>query len=96
MKQTFKVTKDILRKAADAMEQNGSPTVDCAVARAIRKVYPDACCGIGTACLNVEGWMADPIPLPSEVSTYISTFDRSSYEERLALPEFEFTLEIPV
>lgn len=96
MLQTFKVTTEILKEAAEAERDHQSlyiPSGECAIAKAIRVLYPNAYMGI-TAC-DMTGTADSAINVPLEVTQYVRQFDRSSYEERLEMPEFEFQLEVP-
>lgn len=95
MLKTFKVTKEILREAADAEKNHPNLYIasrECAIAKAIRVSYPKAEMGITHA--DLLGDSGDVI-VPVEVTNYIRQFDASSYEERLEMPEFEFQLEVP-
>lgn len=69
----------------------------CAVALAVQDIFPRA--SVGTTHINPFPWdiMARPIYLPPEAIAFINQFDdlAGKPEERMALPELSFEVEIP-
>lgn len=109
MKLKIKVTKDILRRSmmCGTIIGNGGlmtplPSSNCAIAVAIKDIFPSAAIGtIGMLFIKEEqdngAWKGSPygLDLDKDTQQYISKFDSSTPEERLELPEYEFTIEVP-
>lgn len=99
MKLQIKITKDVLRRSMwcgtkDAPETIGYSNSSCAIALAIRDIFPDA---------SIErGWIC-PFGRVHEARIYHNqnnftyAFDElhDTPEKRLDLPEFSFTISIP-
>ena len=98
----IRVTKDILERS----KYCGSHTEHCAVAQAVRDIFPKACVchtHIFPFSIPFSGSPNDIIMnlgernviiLPTAARDYILSFDRCSVEGRVNLPEFEFEVEI--
>lgn len=109
MKLKIKVTKDILRRSmmcGTVISNSGLmtpiPSSNCAIAVAIRDIFPSA--AIGTVRMlfikeegDNEAWGNSPygLDLDKDTQQYISKFDSSTPEKRLEMPEYEFTIEVP-
>lgn len=93
MKLKIKVTKDILEKSKSCQHK---PT-SCAVANSVRDIFPDvSVLGPYMYVTSAEFGPREKIILPENVASYIATFDTyKSDEERAAMPEIEFEIEIP-
>jgi hypothetical protein len=100
----IKVTKEILKKSMYCGTKSESTELivkNCAVALAVRDIFPEACvasryiCPFGSRS-NPMGPEYD-IELPQEASSFISRFDgyMAIPEMRLKMEEFEFEVEIP-
>lgn len=92
--QTFKVTKELLKQAADDVKAEGRLSQCCAITAALRVKYPEA---TSAWSISFNGSYEDRTAIYAvpEVIHYMNLFDGSTYEERLNLPEFEFTLDVP-
>lgn len=92
--QTFKVTKEVLKKAADALQEKDNVRLsnNCAISMAMRPKYPNV--GTGFYIFPNESFNLS-IPTPIELLAYMNSFDKGDYAARITLPEFEFTLDIP-
>jgi hypothetical protein len=96
-KLTIKVTKDILQKSmlCGTFDEflGGEPVgKSCAIALAIRDIFPDA--SVGTDYIELKG--GQRIYLPREAMVFISIFDglKSTPRKRLHLSEFSFDIMI--
>lgn len=94
MLQTFKVTKAIIKQAAELMLEGGYPSQCCAVTLAVRKKYPTASIGGYTGILDDSGSIESVVTFQFDTVKYMSDFDHANYEQRLELPEIEFSIEI--
>jgi hypothetical protein len=93
--QTFKVTKELLKQAVEDVVYLGKAYAEhCAISAALRLKYPNVESS-GWIIFDRKDGLTTMIPAPDEVQDYIFQFDHSTYSERLALPEFEFTLDVP-
>lgn len=92
MKYNLKVTKEILKQSADNMENGMKPSEGCAIVTAIRTIFPNATMGImWTKKRNTspnEWYMVS-----REIQEYAVNFDKGTYEDRIDMPEFEFTIK---
>lgn len=98
----IKVTKDVLAKTANCSGQYSS---NCAVAYAIRDIFPFA--QVYEGCIEVwndhdmsfNSRLIGIIDLPSEATNFIEKFDKfmgpDQIEERKAMSELDFEIEIP-
>lgn len=95
IKMKIKVTKEILKKSMWCGTIGlGGVTENCAVALAVRDIFPEATVWY---CTISTGPRCQIIQMPDEVAPFIINFDRLSHapEKRLELPELEFEIEIP-
>lgn len=95
------VTKDILEKTKLCGHYNNDTNnvvSNCAVALAVRDIFPHAQVGYGTiapfSASNDLSYYNLSIDLPEEVTHYIKAFDRLSPDKRPSLHEIEFEVEI--
>lgn len=93
MKLTIKITKEVLEKTKMCGKSSGLELIaeNCAIAYAIRRLFPKATVGPWNLFFD----LATKTPLPLVAQSFIETFDYSSIEERLLLPEFSFDIEVP-
>jgi len=89
MKYTFKVTKEILKESVKKLTNGDTSSRSCAIACAVQKQFPDA--RMGNIWLHVDH---RDIAVSKSVSDYVAMFDTAEMEDRLNLPEFEFTLNL--
>lgn len=98
MKLKIKITKQILEESKMCGVSNfiGRVGEHCAIALAVREIFPKAV--VGRREINPFGFskgIPTIIDLPDEATYFIDRFDRSTVEKRVALPEFEFEINIP-
>ena len=98
----IRVTKEIL----DRSKYCGSSIDNCAIAQAVRLIFPDACvshqyifpfsipCSGTTAEIVAKLGVENIIKLPEEAYCFICDFDRNSVEDRPRMRELEFEVEI--
>ena len=103
MKLKIKVTKQILKESMycgtelhnGSTNKNSSYTIDsnCAIACAIREIFPKATVGNMYISLDYPKF----ITLPLKAIKFISKFDNliATPQKRLNLPEIEFTIDVP-
>jgi len=102
----IKVTKEILEKSkyciATGKADKGGAGFNCAVALAIRDIFPDAWIHRDTITPfsfsdnNTEAYFGGArIHLPNEAIEYIKEFDATPFGMRTSMPEIEFEVEIP-
>jgi len=91
MKLKIKVTKDVLKRSAKCQS---SPWKNCAIATAIREIFPVA--GVMNSKIRIDGF--PDIFLPEAAQIFIKDFDKLQYSpsSRLNMPELEFEVNIPV
>lgn len=101
VKLKIKVTKDILQRSM--MCGTGITTIDqlgissnCAIALAIRDIFPGATVGVDKVCFGVHGGYISSI-LPEIAKGFIADFDRKKRKphRRLLMDEIEFEIEVP-
>lgn len=85
----IKVTKEILERSKMCGSGNLNPSQNCAIALAVRDIFPDAT--IGVECIHV----GRVIWLPMEAQKFIERFDRIGPLERLRMEEIEFEVKVP-
>lgn len=100
------VTKDILEKSKNC--SNTERGKNCAIALAIRDVFPDATVGTnsiyfykdrekvlftGETIVIKEIWTS--MDLPTEASDFIDNFDISTPEERVKITPISFDIDVP-
>lgn len=93
----IKVTKEVLKRSMWCSTKPGviECAKNCAIAIAVRDIFPDATVGISTMGF---GFATDlSVNLPEIACKFIISFDslRNKPEMRLGLPELEFEIEIP-
>ena len=101
MKLKITVTKDILKrsmmcgKPTEAWSAENAPNKNCAIALAIRDIFPNA--EVHRQQILILTKPHSTIKLPSEAVSFIDLFDglRNTPEERLDLPEFSFEIDLP-
>ncbi len=108
MKLKIKVTKDILRRSmmcGVVDNSNHTPAENCAIALAVRDVFPHAkvflasmsLLGLQPYCTQIEPTLRDYVETDWDVTKFIQQFDelRKHPARRLGMPELEFTIEVP-
>jgi hypothetical protein len=100
MKILIKVTKQVLEASKMCgVEDRMHFTTHCAIAFAVREVFPDAeVCSNYQAeikCRHVIGTPLFKIPLCEKATDFIYTFDSCTPEERAKLNPIEFTIDVP-
>lgn len=93
MKILIKVTKDVLRRSAGCTAGKTIISQNCAVALALRDLFPQAQVGYPDMCFYFG--QREEYILNSDVLMFIHRFDKASPEERLLFPEFSFEIEVP-
>lgn len=96
MKIKIKVTKDILKRSAmcGTFSQIAKVIENCAIALAVREVFPNAV--VGQTSIRPFGYNITPsIELPRCAKHFIKLFDKSCPIQRVSMPEFEFTVDVP-
>ena len=98
MKLKIKVTKEVLKKAmycGTDDKPGGTPSENCAIALAVRDLFPKA--RVFTTDLSLTEFLNNYIPHSPSTMYYILKFDSLSEtpEKRLELPEYEFEIEVP-
>ena len=103
----IKVTKEILRQTCNCGNGNaleGQLNSHCAIAVAIRDVFPEALVEELGIFLNHKEYVAKwhtqnpdkfDIKLPAKASRFILNFDLNDAIERMAMNPIEFEVEIP-
>lgn len=102
MRLKIKVTKEILRKSCYCpslfeIDQSDDKAMDhlmnnCAIAHAVKDLFPQAVVYVYSMQLMPK---TDGIRSPSNMSAYITQFDKLSPKERLLMPEEEFEVDVP-
>lgn len=92
MKILIKITKDVLRRSAMC---RGNITENCAVALAVRDMFPESWMGRAYLCLSYGYTKYYYITVNNNVTQFIKSFDISTPAQRLLLPEFSFEIEVP-
>ncbi len=99
----IKVTKDILEKSkmcgvgyqGYSTQDKLKPSENCAIALAVRDIFPNASVGYNEIIFDVEDKDSDWTFTTAPMFEFISEFDRATPMERPFLPEKEFELKIP-
>lgn len=103
----IKITKEILYASARCGKDGLSAVPSgCAFALAVRDIFPNALVFMGgivpflhtdllSCTLQEMGLRGSAFGITEAMRKFIVLFDKSSYNERLVLPENEFELEIP-
>ena len=92
IKLQVKVTKEILRESMYCGMDGKLPNSNCAVALAVRQIFPKA--SVGSVGYLPFGYIGNQIK--HDGSEFISLFDslKSTPEKRLSIPETTVTLDI--
>lgn len=97
MKIKIKVTKEILKKSmmCGVRMEPGGITQNCAVALAVREIFPNADVTSFNIWLNDE--LFTNIRLPENVKRFVSLFDyyRTNPSARLDMESIDFEIEVP-
>jgi hypothetical protein len=96
MRITIKITKEVLKETMFCGGIYGNNnTTNCAVAFAVREVFPNA--RVGAETLNFGVGVPEFAYLPQRASVFIDRFDSlvGTPSERLLLPEFSFDIHVP-
>ena len=96
MKLKIKVTKEIINEAKFCGITTTPPSKHCAIALAVRDIFPNAEVGCWEIGLHSQtSSKIITIPLPDEAQNFISKFDMSSVIERVNMREIEFDVDLP-
>jgi hypothetical protein len=88
------VTKEILEKSKMCGTKLGIlMSENCAIAIAVRDIFPDACVGNPQILLGVLPF--DVVNLPIDAIKFIERFDVSSPQDRVNMEPISFEIEIP-
>lgn len=96
MKLKIKVTKEVLRKSmfcGTAMAESASISDNCAIALAVRDIFPFA--QVTPWSIKTNCRLPAIISLPENAKEFIYEFDELSPAKRLLLPELEFEIDLP-
>lgn len=97
MKIEIKITKEVLRRSMWCGVDNSKPrSQSCAIAVAIRDIFPSACVGFPDIALQGR-YKPRCVKLPNEALSFIRDFDMlvNVPEKRLNFPEFSFEIDVP-
>ena len=94
MKILIKVTKEILERSAMCGVRDWGRSTTCAVAVAVRDLFPAA--RIGYPSISFDDGLSyyDKIMTP-EMASFIGRFDDSTPEERRAMSPISFEIDVP-
>lgn len=97
MKLKIKITKKILEesKMCGTKDCMGVVTKNCAIAVAVREIFPKASVQFSYIEPFGEFITSKSIYLPEEATAFIHEFDDLNAEQRVNLAEFEFEVDIP-
>lgn len=97
MKLKIKVTREMLKKSAFCNNERGEAPTNCAIAMAVRDIFPNARVSIMNIHFDsIDGVsIGDYITLPPEVIRFINQFDTAIPSVRSKLPEIEFEILVP-
>lgn len=88
---TIHITKEVLEESKNC---SGAKGRTCAVAVAIRHIWPKAYVCTDEAYLNGK-WYKDVAKLPLMAQNFIDGFDRSTPEVRIAMEPISFNIVVP-
>lgn len=94
----IKVTKDVLQKSKYCgILESGKITENCAIAVAVRGIFPRAHVNHSNIVYSYGTQETGPIvsQLPYKAKEFISVFDKSTPDQRVAMPELEFEVSVP-
>lgn len=101
MKFQINITQDVLNATKDC---NDNTDENCAIAHAIRDLFPEASVGCSTIYFKKDlnkpfdfhdNRKAEEIDLPLIAMLFIKDFDNKSPEERVKIKPFSFFINIP-
>jgi len=94
MKLKIKVTKETLRKSMMCGVKDDNVGENCAIALAVREIFPKAIVGHR---IYLEGDIRFIAYLPIEAKNFIRLFDSyfKTPQQRLGLPELKFEIKVP-
>src|SRR5688572_10299734 len=87
------VTKEILEKSKDCGYGGGPTPYNCAVALAVRDIFPRAC--VGGNFWSPDQCVFDSYILPAEAIGIINKFDLTEPDDRPNITPISFEIEIP-
>lgn len=88
------VTKEILERTKNCSTYVEFSTTNCAVALAVRDVFPDA--KVWANHINpLTGDVKDIMTLPLEAQDFIEAFDDAGPEERVKMNPISFEVNVP-
>lgn len=85
----IKITKEILEKSKNCQDKDLER--NCAISLAIRDVFPYASTDNSSICPFSDDL---EISLPKKAVSFIDEFDLSSPQERVLMPEIEFSIRV--
>lgn len=94
MKILIKVTKEILHHSAMCGHDGKMRSTNCAIALAVRELFPSASIGNPNYSLNGKDGF-DNNYLPPKAVAFITRFDSTSPSERRWMKPFSFELDVP-
>jgi len=99
MKIKITVTKDVLRRSmwCGTIRAIGATGENCAIALAIRDIFPDAHVGYHAIRPNGLSDNFGIMHISDDTTFFIQTFDSllSKPEKRILLPEYSFEIDLP-
>jgi len=90
MKILIKVTKEILERSKYCNFAICDVTANCAIALAVRELFPEASVGCETMMLA-----GCSVRLPNEASLFINEFDSNGPVHRQLMPPISFEIDVP-
>lgn len=94
VKLKISVTKEILEKTKNC-EKGNTIVSNCAIAEAVRSIFPNATVGCSTLSFHINDKCAEWVRLPLEAIHLIAEFDRSVPAERVEIEPIEFEINVP-
>lgn len=96
MKLKINITQDILErsKMCGLIKGQKSISTNCAIALAIRDIFPQSSVGHDIHVYEITGDILT-IDLPEEAVNFIANFDRFTSKERVKMQPFSFEIDIP-
>ena len=91
MKLQVKITKEVLRISKDCSKNIEILEHNCAIAIATKCIFGN--CSINYGRVNFPNGRV--IVLPQDARDFITRFDNSTPEERIAMPELTFEIDVP-
>ena len=97
MKILIKITKEVLEKTKMCNEEGkNAPATSCAIAYAVRDIFPKA--WVERTRILINGWYGGGDTqslLPFKAIAFIEDFDDSTPEERVNMNPFSFEIDVP-